>query len=108
MDFDYQRQKLISKLKNEGYIKSKNVQLAFEQTPRENFVNEKYYNLSYADNPLNIGDGQTISAPHMVAIICEKLNLKEGQKILEIGSGSGYHAAVVSNIIGVKGKVISI
>lgn len=108
MDFDYQRQKLISKLKNEGYIKSKNVELAFNKTPRENFVNKKYYNLAYADNPLDIGDGQTISAPHMVAIICERLNLKEGQKILEIGSGSGYHAAVVSNIIGKKGKVFSI
>lgn len=108
MDFNYQRQKLILKLKNEGYIKSKNVELAFLKTPRENFINEMYLNSAYADNPLDIGYGQTISAPHMVAIICEKLNLKKGQKILEIGSGSGYNAAIISNIIGKNGKLFSI
>lgn len=108
MDFNYQRQRLILKLKKEGYIKSKNVELAFLKTPRENFINEMYLNSAYADNPLDIGYGQTISAPHMVAIICEKLNLKKGQKILEIGSGSGYHAAIISNIIGKTGILFSI
>jgi len=108
MDFNYQRQRLILKLKKEGYIQSKNVELAFLKTPRENFINEMYLNSAYADNPLDIGYGQTISAPHMVAIICEKLNLKKGQKILEIGSGSGYHAAIISNIIGETGILFSI
>jgi len=108
VNINLNKQKLIVKLKNEGYIKSNNIELAFKKIPRENFIRKKDHFSAYDDNPLSIGFGQTISAPHMVAIICEELNLKKDQKILEIGSGSGYHAAIVSNIIGKKGKVISI
>ena len=60
------------------------------------------------DRPFEIGNGQTISAPHMVAIMVEALDIKPGQKILEIGSGSGYHAAVVSLLVGNDGQVFSI
>jgi protein-L-isoaspartate(D-aspartate) O-methyltransferase len=108
MDIDYHKQKLISKLKAEGYIKSKNIELAFQKISRENFIKKKDIYSAYSDNPLDIGYGQTISAPHMVAIMCEVLDLKKGQKILEIGSGSGYHAAIISKIIGNKGKVFSV
>lgn len=108
MDFTIQRKNLIKKLKKEGYIKSKKIELAFQTIPRENFIYNTLHYSAYADTPLEIGYGQTISAPHMIAIICEELNLKKGQKILEIGSGSGYHAAIVSNILGKKGKLFSI
>jgi protein-L-isoaspartate(D-aspartate) O-methyltransferase len=108
INFKDYKKNLITKLKNEGYIKSKNIELAFQKTPRENFIRKKDHHSAYDDNPLSIGFNQTISAPHMVAIICEELNLKKDQKILEIGSGSGYHAAIVSNIIGKKGKIFSI
>jgi len=108
MDFNHQRRKLISKLKKEGYIKTGKIEQAFFEIPREKFIPENLYYSAYADNPLEIGYGQTISAPHMVAIMCEELNLKVGQKILEIGSGSGYHAAIVSKIIGKEGQVYSI
>jgi protein-L-isoaspartate(D-aspartate) O-methyltransferase len=63
---------------------------------------------AYADTPLDIGEGQTISAPHMVALMCEALDIAEGQKILEIGTGSGYHAAVVAQLVGKTGHVYSI
>lgn len=99
---------LISHLKHQGYIKSHSVEAAFLQIPREQFVpiNQKRY--AYDDTPLWIGKGQTISAPHMVAIMCEALDIKPGQKILEIGTGSGYHAAIVSQMVGKLGMVYSI
>jgi len=106
--FEDQRERLVEKLKIEGHIKSKAVEKAFLETPRELFVPEKLKGYAYVDTPLEIGNGQTISAPHMVAIMCEALDLKKGQKILEIGAGSGYHAAIVSKLIGDKGHVYTI
>lgn len=106
--FEDQRERLVEKLKIEGHIKTKAVEKAFLETPRELFVPEKLKGYAYVDSPLEIGNGQTISAPHMVAIMCEALDLKKGQKILEIGAGSGYHAAIVSKLIGDKGHVYTI
>jgi len=106
--FEDQRERLVEKLKIEGHIKTKAVEKAFLETPRELFVPEKLKGYAYVDTPLEIGNGQTISAPHMVAIMCEALDIKKGQKILEIGAGSGYHAAIVSKLIGDKGHVYTI
>ncbi len=106
--FEDQRKKLVEKLKIEEHIKTKAVEKAFLEIPRELFVPEKLKDYAYVDTPLEIGNGQTISAPHMVAIMCEALDLKKGQKILEIGAGSGYHAAIVSKLIGDKGHLYTI
>ena len=95
-------------LKKRGRIKKEKVEKAFLETPRELFIPEKIKEYAYVDTPLEIGNGQTISAPHMVAIMCEALDVKEGQKILEIGAGSGYHAAIVSKIIGKKGHIYTV
>lgn len=103
-----ERKKLIEKLKKQGYIKTKKVEQALLKVSRELFVPQNLKNYAYMDTPLEIGGGQTISAPHMVAIMCEALELEEGQKILEIGTGSGYHAAVVAEIVGDKGHVYSV
>jgi protein-L-isoaspartate(D-aspartate) O-methyltransferase len=108
MEFKYQRMKLVSQLKKEGRIKKLEIENAFLEIPRENFIPDNLHMFAYSDSPLEIGDRQTISAPHMVAIMCEDLDLKLGQKILEIGSGSGYHAAIVSKIIGQKGFIYSV
>jgi len=108
MNFEEERKNLVKHLKEQGYIKTKNVEEAFLQTPRELFVPEKQKHLAYRDTPLQIGKNQTISAPHMVAIMCEELDLSKGQKILEIGAGSGYHAAVVSKMVGEKGQIYTI
>lgn len=103
-----EREKLVKMLKIEGRIETGAVEKAFLETPREEFVPDKLKNYAYMDTPLEIGNGQTISAPHMVAIMCEALGIKKGQKILEVGAGSGYHAAIVSRMVGEKGHVYTI
>lgn len=108
MSFEEKRKHLVEKLKREGRIISEEVEKSFLGTPRELFLPDILKNYVYADTPLEIGSGQTISAPHMVAIMCEELDIKKGQKILEIGTGSGYHAAIVSKIVGLKGHVYTI
>jgi len=102
------KEQLVKKLKTEGYIKTVAVEKAFLEIPREEFVPDAIKNHAYIDTPLEIGNGQTISAPHMVAIMCEALDIKKGQVVLEIGAGSGYHAAVVSKMVGDKGHVYTI
>jgi protein-L-isoaspartate(D-aspartate) O-methyltransferase len=102
------RNRLVSNLVSEGYIKSEPVRHAFCSVPRETFVPEYMKKYAYADTPLDIGEGQTISAPHMVAIMCEALDIQAGQKILEIGTGSGYHAAIVAQLVSSTGHVYSI
>src|SRR4030042_5951656 len=102
------REKLVKKLKNEGYIKTVEVEKAFLDTLREEFVPDLIKKHAYIDTPLEIGNGQTISAPHMVAIMCEALDIKKGQVILEIGTGSGYHAAIVAQLVEETGRVYTI
>ncbi len=106
--FEQERDRLVLHLRKEGYIKTDSVQQAFLKVPRDEFVPDFLKNYSYIDTPLDIGNGQTISAPHMVAIMCEALDIKEGQKILEIGTGSGYHAAIVAQLVGETGSVYTI
>jgi len=108
MDFEERRNNLVNKLKREGRIYTKEVEKAFLEVPRELFVPKHLINYAYVDSPLEIGSGQTISAPHMVAIMVEALCIQKGQKILEIGAGSGYHAAIVSKLIGNKGQIYTI
>jgi protein-L-isoaspartate(D-aspartate) O-methyltransferase len=102
------RKDLVMHLKKQGYIKSSSVEKAFLKIPREQFISSIQKKHAYDDTPLRIGKGQTISAPHMVAIMCEALDIRPNQKILEIGAGSGYHAAIVSQIVGKNGYVFSI
>jgi len=108
MTYEEKRINLVKQLILERRIKSKEVEKAFLEVKREEFVPENIKNYAYIDSPLEIGNGQTISAPHMVAIMVEGLDIKKGQKILEIGAGSGYHAAIVSRLVGDKGHVYSI
>jgi protein-L-isoaspartate(D-aspartate) O-methyltransferase len=73
---------------------------AIRRVPRHLFIPESEWKHAYADYPLPIGWGQTISAPHMVAIMCGLLDIRDGMKVLEIGAGSGYHAAVMAVLAG--------
>jgi protein-L-isoaspartate(D-aspartate) O-methyltransferase len=104
---DEKRKRMVERLKDELGISDK-VAEAMMKVPRHVFVPYPYEKEAYVDTPLPIGKGQTISAPHMVAIMCDLLDLQEGDKVLEVGAGSGYHAAVVAEIVGKKGKVIAI
>ena len=92
-------QRLIEHLIREGYLKTPGVIEAFRQVPRQFFVPEEAERNAYADYPLPIGRGQTISAPHMVAIMTELLEPKKTDKILEIGAGSGYQAAILAKLV---------
>jgi protein-L-isoaspartate(D-aspartate) O-methyltransferase len=71
---------------------------AMERVPRERFVPEKLRSRAYEDVALPIGDGQTISQPYMVAKICEALSLHGDERVLDVGSGSGYQAAVLAEL----------
>jgi len=75
---------------------------------RHRFLPEDMGRYAYDDMPLPIGDGQTISAPSMVAVMCDVLDIKEGMRVLEIGAGWGYHAAVMSILTGPSGRVYTV
>jgi protein-L-isoaspartate(D-aspartate) O-methyltransferase len=90
-----------------GHI-SEQVLAAMGNVPRHLFVRESDIANAYEDYPLSIGYGQTISAPHMVGIMCSLLEIEKGMKILEIGGGSGYHAAVLAELTGPYGMVYSV
>jgi protein-L-isoaspartate(D-aspartate) O-methyltransferase len=82
--------------------------LAMNRVPRELFVPERLRSRAYDDTPLPIGYEQTISAPHMVAIMCDLLDLQDGMSVLEVGGGSGYHAAVMADLVGSEGHIFSV
>ncbi len=76
--------------------------------PRHRFVPGDMERYAYDDMPLLIGDGQTISAPSMVAVMCDLLDVKSGMNVLEVGSGYGYHAAILSVLTGPSGRVYTV
>jgi len=90
-------QMVISQIESRG-IKNPLVLQALKKVPRHLFVTPDLQDVAYTDGPLPIGHEQTISQPYIVALMTELLNLKGEEKILEIGSGSGYQAAVLSEI----------
>ena len=99
---------LIKKLMFSSYIKSSKVKKAMLRIPRELFVPEKYYDEAYTDTPLTIPGNQTISALHIHTITLSELKLNEGDKVLEIGAGSGILLAYIREIVGNEGRVIGI
>jgi protein-L-isoaspartate(D-aspartate) O-methyltransferase len=101
------KERLIKRLQQSGYLQSERVIEAMRAVPREQFIPEAQQRQAYSDTPLSIGHGQTISAPHMVAIMAEALQLNPNHTVLEVGTGAGYHAAVISHIT-TKGHIYSI
>ena len=84
--------RLVSEIADERVIQ------AMEHVPRELFVPEESRHLAYEDAPLPIGEGQTISQPYIVALMVQALELRRTDKVLEIGTGSGYQAAILAEI----------
>ncbi len=107
-NFELERKKLVMHLKNINAIKSKNVENAFLNVKRENFFPEGMKGNAYSDNAFPIGLGQTISQPYTIAVMLEMLDVKKGLKVLDVGSGSGYTACLLSELLGKKGKVVSV
>lgn len=89
------------------YIRSEAVLRAMEQVPRELFVPPDSRHLAYLDIPLGIGEGQTISQPFIVALMTEALGLRGQEQVLEVGTGSGYQAAILS-LLALRGQVITV
>jgi len=104
--YEKERQKLIDALAK--YDISDRVRKAIYKVPRHLFVPSDVRKWAYADRPLPIGHKQTISAPHMVAMMCHYLDPMEGDTVLEIGTGCGYHAAVLAELVGKNGCIVSI
>lgn len=102
------REKLIGELIRDGYLKTASVIDAFKTIDRKDFVREEIREETYGNYPLPIGFGQTISQPLTVAFMLELLEPKTGEKILDVGAGSGWQTALLAQIVGEHGKIIAI
>ncbi|MFB6076372.1 MAG: protein-L-isoaspartate(D-aspartate) O-methyltransferase [Candidatus Aenigmatarchaeota archaeon] len=100
-------EKLTDELKRQSILKSPEIEKSLKNVKRENFVREHHKKYAYGNSPLPIGEKQTISQPLVVVKMLEWLNPKKGDKILEIGAGSGWQAGLLGFIVGKDGKVYS-
>jgi len=98
---------VLETIKGRG-ITDEDVLKAMRAVPRHLFVPESERDYAYGDHPLPIGYGQTISQPYIVALMTDLLELKRGDKVLEVGTGSGYQAAILAEIPGVEVYTIEI
>ncbi len=96
---------LVEKLKASGVLRTPLLIAAFLATDRKHFVPSEFTEEAYVDAPLPIGEGQTISQPYTVVFMLELLNLRAGQKILDIGFGSGWTTALLATVAGKDGRV---
>ena len=99
---------LVNNLIEEGWLKTPKIIEAFEKVKREDFLPGEMKDLAEINEALPIGYGQTISQPLVVAFMLEQLHPRPGDKILDVGSGSGWTSALLAEIVGSKGKVIAI
>lgn len=102
---DVNKGELIHKLIGGGMLKTPRIIDAFKKIDRADFVPDEYKDEAYGDYPLPIGYGQTISQPSTVAFMLELLQPEEGNKILDVGSGSGWTTALLAQIVGSSGRV---
>jgi protein-L-isoaspartate(D-aspartate) O-methyltransferase len=96
--FAAQRRTMVEELRRRGITKPE-VLAAMEQVPRHLFVPEAVRGQAYSQDPLSLGDGRSIYQPYVVALMTSLLELKKSDKVLEVGTGTGYHAAVLSRIV---------
>jgi protein-L-isoaspartate(D-aspartate) O-methyltransferase len=108
MGTEQERKRMVAGLVGSGYVYGEKVIAAMEKVERHHFLPPGMESVAYVDSPLAIGEGQTISAPHMVGMMASGLDLRPGLKVLEIGGGSGYHAAVLAELVRPDGHVYSI
>ncbi len=97
-DYSLLRKKMVAEQIEARGIADKSIIAALNKVPRHKFVPENYRHLAYKDHPLPIGEGQTISQPYIVALMTEVINPNKKMKVLEIGTGSGYQAAVLAEL----------
>ena len=100
------KKELLESLREKGF--SEKILDAFSKVKREDFIPKNIKAMAYEDTALPIGHGQTISQPYTISVMLSLLDLKRGQKVLEIGSGCGYVLALLSEIVGEQGRVFGI
>lgn len=98
-------QALVKHLRDSGHLSSPRIARAFLSVDRQNFVPPELKSEAYSNVPLPIGSGQTISQPLTVAFMLELLAPEPGNKVLDIGAGSGWTTALLANLVGFKGHV---
>jgi protein-L-isoaspartate(D-aspartate) O-methyltransferase len=108
MELEEEKEKLIESLIASGSLKTKKIIEAFRKVPRHLFVVDEYLRSAYLDIALPTFDNSTISQPTTVAIMTEALAPEEGEKILEVGTGSGWQSCILAHCVGEKGKIITI
>ena len=103
----YGQKEILLKFWNENF-KFRDAELkAFREINREDFISGEFRTMAYADRPLPLLRGKTISQPSTVMIMTHSLELNPGDKVFEVGTGSGFQAAIIAKIVGEKGRVIS-
>ncbi len=108
-DFEKERTAKVGWLVEKGLLKSERIKQALLKVPREDFIPRLYRDYAYLEVPLPLpGERATISCPHSYPLFYEPLGLDKGHRFLEIGSGSGYGAAVAREVVGPDGLVVSI
>ena len=101
-------EQLISHLKRQGVLKSAKIETALRQVDRKKFVPAHLIDQAYADRPLPLAEGQTISQPTTVVFMLELLDVRAGQKVLDIGAGSGWVSCLLAELVGDKGEVYAL
>jgi protein-L-isoaspartate(D-aspartate) O-methyltransferase len=104
-DYSAEREAMVERQLRRRGINEPHILEAFRAVPREAFISDEYAHLAYGDHPLPIEAGQTISQPYIVALTIQAADIERGDKVLEVGAGSGYAAAVISRI---ADKVVAI
>jgi protein-L-isoaspartate(D-aspartate) O-methyltransferase len=99
VEMTVQRSRMVKEQIIRRGIKDEKVLEVMKKIPRHRFVDDSLKNRAYGDHPLPIGEGQTISQPYIVALMTEALKLRPSDRVLEIGTGSGYQAAVLAEIV---------
>ncbi len=100
IDYEKERRRMVDEQFIGRGIKDERVLEAMRKVPRHEFLPEAIRGMAYGDNALPLGEGQTMSQPYMVALMTELLRLKGAERVLEIGTGSGYQAAVLAELCG--------
>lgn len=98
-DLEKKKQKMVENDLKGRNIEDEEILKAFLEVPRENFISERYYEEAYSDRPLPIEEGQTISQPYIVAEMIKEVNPSSDDIALEVGTGSGYAAAILSQVV---------
>jgi len=108
MDMDPRYDDLLNALERSGYLRSSEVASAMRSADRAEFVPEEQKSFAYEDRPIPIGFDQTSSQPLVVSFMMELLSPKKGDRILDIGTGGGWQAAVLAGLTGDSGKVVTV